>query len=110
MFCTNCGQQLPPNATACPNCATRVRRLPAPPVVPNYLVPAVFVTLCCCLPFGIVSVVYAAQVNTKAAAGDIAGAQAASKNAKMWAWIAFGTGVLLSILGMLANVAKLGHR
>src|SRR5438093_12052328 len=39
--------------------------LPPKPVVavPNYLIQAILVTLCCCLPFGIPAIVYAAQVN-----------------------------------------------
>ncbi|MDQ3389279.1 MAG: CD225/dispanin family protein, partial [Gemmatimonadota bacterium] len=30
--------------------------------VPNYLIPSILATLCCCLPAGIVSIIYAAQV------------------------------------------------
>jgi hypothetical protein len=66
--------------------------------VPNYLVQAILTTICCCLPFGIVAIVFAAQVNGKVAAGDMAGAEAASKNAKMWAWIAFGCGLVAQII------------
>ncbi len=65
-----------------------------PATVPNYLVQAILCTLCCCLPFGIVAIVYAAQVNGKLQAGDYAGAQAASKNAKLWCWLAFGIGLV----------------
>ena len=57
------------------------------------LVPAILVTVFCCLPFGIVSIVNAAQVNGKVEAGDIEGARRTSANAKMWAWISFGTGL-----------------
>jgi hypothetical protein len=67
------------------------------PSVPNYLVQAILTTVFCCLPFGIVSIVYAAQVNGKVAAGDHAGALESSGKAKMWAWISFGTGVVLAI-------------
>jgi hypothetical protein len=66
--------------------------------VPNYLVWAILVTLCCCLPLGIVSIVYASQVNGKLQAGDYQGALAASKNAKMWCWIAFGLGLVLNVI------------
>jgi hypothetical protein len=70
--------------------------------VPNYLVQSILCTLCCCLPFGIVAIVYAAQVNGKVQAGDYAGAQAASKNAKMWCWLAFGFGIVINavVLGL----------
>lgn len=53
--------------------------------VPNHLVWAILSTLFCCLPLGIVSIVYAAQVDGKRAAGDIAGARDASAKAKFWA-------------------------
>ncbi len=64
----------------------------------NWLIPAIFSTVCCCLPFGIVSIVYAAQVNGKLAGGDIAGAQQSANNAKMWFWIAFGLGIAFQVL------------
>jgi hypothetical protein len=97
MYCTNCGTPRTDDATACASCGTRVRRFAPQAPVNNYLVPAVLVTLCCCLPGGVVAIIYAAQVNTKLAAGDIAGAMAASRNAKMWTWISAGAGVLVGI-------------
>ena len=68
--------------------------------VPNYLVQSILVTIFCCQPFGIVSIVYAAQVNTKLGVGDVAGAQLASENAKKWAWIAFAAGIV-TIVGFI---------
>jgi hypothetical protein len=64
---------------------------------PNYLAFAIITTLCCCLPFGIPAIVFATQVNSKAAAGDLAGAMDSSRKAKMWCWIAFGCGVVAAI-------------
>ncbi|MBN6152595.1 CD225/dispanin family protein [Xanthomonas sp. AmX2] len=55
------------------------------PQVSNNLVWAILSTLFCCLPLGIVSIVFAAQVNTKLAAGDVAGAQESADKAKKWA-------------------------
>ena len=51
------------------------------------------------MPFGIVSIVYAAQVNGKLAVGDVDGARLASQNAKTWAWVAFGVGIASSVAG-----------
>jgi hypothetical protein len=62
--------------------------------VPNYLVWSILTTIFCCLPFGIVSIVYAAQVNGKLAAGDYAGALDASRKAKTWAWWSAGVTVI----------------
>jgi hypothetical protein len=64
---------------------------------------AILVTLCCCLPFGIVSIVYATQVNTKRDMGDIAGALVASNNAKKWAMIGAGVGVVWIIIIIAFN-------
>lgn len=111
MFCTSCGVPRADNATVCTSCGTRVRRLPPPPVVPNYLIPAVLVTLCCCLPGGVVAIVYAAQVNSKLVAGDIPGAQLASKNAKMWCWIAGVAGGVVAIAyAVLVGSAMMGAK
>jgi hypothetical protein len=65
----------------------------APASVPNFLVPAI-ISLFCCLPLGIVAVIFAAQVNSKVAAGDIAGAQDSAKKAKMFSYISIGLGLL----------------
>jgi Interferon-induced transmembrane protein len=82
--------------------------LAAPANIPNYLVFAILTTLFCCLPAGVVSIVYAAQVNGKVAAGDIAGAMAASKNAKMWAMISAGVGVVVIVLYIIFIVVMGG--
>ena len=103
MFCTSCGEPREDDATVCAKCGRRVPRFAAPPPIPNYLVQSILVTLCCCMPLGVVSIVYAAQVNDKIAAGDIAGAQDASNKAKMWAWISFATGIVITLVSTGAN-------
>lgn len=54
--------------------------------VPNNLVIAI-ISIICCLPLGIPAIIFATQVNSKVAAGDIAGAQEASAKAKKFAII-----------------------
>ena len=76
----------------------------APANVPNYLVQSILTTIFCCLPFGIVAIIFAAQVNGKLAGGDYAGAVNASKQAKMWCWIGFGIG-LAGIVAYFALMA-----
>lgn len=57
----------------------------APRTVPNYLWQSIVVTVLCCLPFGVVSIIHAAKVDSLLAQGDIVGASAASESAKKWA-------------------------
>jgi hypothetical protein len=69
--------------------------------VPNHLVWAILSTLFCCLPLGIVSIVYAAQVDGKRAAGDIAGAREASGKAKFWALLSAALMLIPALLYLL---------
>ena len=74
----------------------------APP--PNHLVWAILSTLFCCLPLGIASIVFAAQVNSKYAAGDFAGAQDSSRKARTFALWATIIGLVLAVLWLLLVV------
>ncbi|MBB1086958.1 CD225/dispanin family protein [Lysobacter sp. SG-8] len=80
--------------------------------VPNNLVWAILTTLFCCMPLGIVSIVYAAKVDGLRASGNVEAARAASRSAWNWAlasaiimpvlvlaWMMFMGG--LSLLGAL---------
>jgi uncharacterized membrane protein YvbJ len=100
MYCTACGTQNDDNAYKCVKCGKElVRVAPAAPAnIPNYLVQAILITICCCLPFGIAAIVFAAQVNGKAQAGDIAGAMESSRKAKMWCWWGFGIGLVANLI------------
>jgi hypothetical protein len=108
MYCTNCGVWNADEAVSCYQCgnAMPVAMPPAAPqVIPNHLTEAILVTLCCCVPFGIPAIVYAAQVSGKVAAGDIQGALESSRKAKMWSWIGFGTGLGVGLLYLLLGLA-----
>src|ERR1700712_2848264 len=61
----------------------------------NYLVEAILVTIFCCLPLGIVGIVFASQVNSKFAAGDYEGALRASKDAARFTKIGFIISIVL---------------
>ena len=107
MYCTHCGVWNADEAESCYQCGNPMPVQPAavPQVIPNHLMEAILVTLCCCVPFGIPAIVYAAQVSGKVAAGDIAGALESSRKAKMWSWIGFGAGVGIGLLYLLLGLA-----
>lgn len=71
---------------------------PMPPKPDNQLVMAIITTICCCLPFGIVSIVKAAKVNSLYAAGAYAEAAAAAADAKKWWTIGLIVGLVINII------------
>ena len=77
------------------------------PHVKNYLVESILCTICCCLPFGIPGIVYAAQVDSKLKTGDVEGAKESSKKAKTWTLVAFVTGIVLGLISIGLNIAGL---
>ena len=80
---------------------------------PNHMVKAILVTVFCCLPFGIVSIVNAAQVNGAAQAGNMQLARSYSEQADKWAnygmigWaVAIGLYIVMAVvMGGLGAVA-----
>lgn len=67
----------------------------------NWLVESILATIFCCLPLGIVGIVFASQVNTKYDSGDYPGAEVASKDAGKWTKIAFFVGIAQIIIVIL---------
>lgn len=74
----------------------------------NYLVAAILSTIFCCLPTGIVSIIYAAKVNGLYAEGRYDEAVAASKNAKTWFIVSLVIGLIVAILYFLFGLAIFG--
>ena len=66
---------------------------------------AILSTVLCCLPLGIASIVFAAQVNGKYQAGDLAGAQEASRKAKQFAIWGAVAGIVVAVLYLLVIIA-----
>ena len=114
MYCRKCGTQNDDNAFRCVNCneiiqevqqAQQVQQFDANmPSVPNHLVFAILVTIFCCVPFGIVGIVYAAQVNGKLTTGDYAGAVDSSNKAKTWCWVSFGIGLAVTLMWVFFGI------
>ena len=117
MFCTTCGREVDSNARFCDNCGAAISPAEEPashydlgasqPLqpgygsavnIPNYLVQAILVTIFCCLPAGVVAIVFAAQVNGKVAEGNLPEARRLSRNARTWCWVSFGVGLGVAIL------------
>ena len=68
-----------------------------PPQPDTYLVWAILVTVLCCLPLGVASIIYSAKVGSLYAQGDYNGAVDASQKAKKFAMIG-GIGGLIFIV------------
>lgn len=70
----------------------------------SYLVESILVTVFCCMPFGLIGIVNASNVESFYKNGDYEGAEEASKKAKRWMIIGlvsgfvFGTFYLLLIM------------
>ena len=85
---------------------------PKGPFSENWLVEAILVTLLCCLPFGVVGIIFAAQVNTKQQAGDMEGAEKSRKEAAKWTkigfWVGLGCIILYILFWLVLGVSFLG--
>lgn len=64
----------------------------------NWMTESILVTLFCCLPFGIVSIINASKVSSLYTQGNYAASLQASINAKKWTKISFFIGVAVIIM------------
>jgi len=104
MYCPRCGTNNEGTAAYCIQCGNPLREIQQQPTnLPNYLVQAILVTLFCCLPFGIVAIVYAAQVNSRLDTGNYPGALEASNKAKTWCWVSFAVGLPLILIYVFSS-------
>jgi hypothetical protein len=70
----------------------------------NWLVPAI-ISILCCWPLAIPSIIFATQVNSKWSAGDYQGAQDSAQKAKTFTIIAFSLGVVALIINIILAMA-----
>ena len=126
-FCSKCGQQVKENTSFCPSCGSAIKRTSEanqniqnysqqnsnnslPPN--NYLVWSILVTILCCLPFGIVAIVYSSKVNGYWMAGYQREALEAANNAKIWTIVsaAVGGAIILAYLSyVIFAYASISH-
>lgn len=88
---------------------------PIPPVTPaeprrekpdSWLVWAILSTVLCCLPLGVVSIIYAAKVDNLWAAGQYDEAERASKNARLFFFLALIFGIVGSFVAFIGGICS----
>jgi uncharacterized membrane protein YvbJ len=110
IYCSKCGAQNEDNYFKCVKCEALLHEsfgdkpYRVDEYVPDYLIWSILATLFCCLPIGIVAIVFSSQVNAKLRAGDIAGARDSSKKAKMWCLITAASFGVIMVLGIIAAI------
>lgn len=75
-----------------------------PPMPSNYLIWAIVMTICCCIPTGIVAIFYAAKVSPAYYRGDYMGALDASSKAQLWIIISFVAGLIWAPFSVLFSL------
>lgn len=69
-----------------------------------YLILSIVSTLCCCLPFGVVGIVFSAKINSAMLAGNLEEAQNNAKMARIWIIVSFAIGLLTWLIYMVLIV------
>ncbi len=75
----------------------------------NFLVWSILATILCCLPFGIIAIVYSSKVNSLWYEGKYDEARKAASNARGWFWAAFFCGLISSIGYIIYVVAIMSN-
>ncbi|MDR1719140.1 MAG: CD225/dispanin family protein [Dysgonamonadaceae bacterium] len=108
MFCPNCGKEVFEKAVVCLNCGvaltnqTGVCTPTSDQKIPkSWMVESILVTLFCCMPLGVIGLIYASGVESKFRVGDYEGARIASANARQWVIVSFVLGLLIGIIVLL---------
>lgn len=121
--CSRCGSSLEPIPASAPiprqpltqaNVLDMVDTTVRTIDVPSYLLQSILVTIFCCMPLGIVAIVFAAQVGGHLSNRNYTAAAIASQKARTWCWVSFCVGIIpvgLSLLfGLLGTLIRSGHR
>lgn len=82
-------------------------QVPSEPMPSSYLAWNIIMTLCCCMPVGVVGIIFSAQVAQKWQRGDIEGARKASNRAAWCLILSFVLGLVGWPFQMLFQMASL---
>lgn len=78
---------------------------PTPDQMPStYLVWAILATICCCIPTGVVAIIYSSKVSPAFYRGDYAAALRASERAQLWIIISFVAALIWAPFSILFSL------
>lgn len=106
-YCKYCGENIPDHASVCPRCGNSVgsfstrcdsQEVKKPSA---HLALSILVTIFCCLPFGIVGIVYASKVDSNWMAGYYDLARQNSLKARNWSVTGIVIGAVLWVLYLI---------
>lgn len=111
-FCSQCGAECPADAQFCTQCgvaigstATTYQYESAKIQVNTYLVHNILVALFCCLPLGVIGLIFSILAYSACGKGDIDGAQSNASIAKIFFWISVIFGVLAGVIFCVLNAS-----
>lgn len=113
-YCPHCGRPNPINATFCSSCGKPLNPQSQPmqppqssmaSCPPTYLVWSILTTVLCCLPAGVVSIVYANKVEKLWHMGQYQESREASEKAKTWAIVSAVASVVVGFLWFIIVLA-----
>ncbi len=70
----------------------------------TWLAESIIATILCCVPFGIVGIVYATKVSSLYQQGRYEEAERASRNAKTWTLVSVGVGLIVNIIILTGRI------
>lgn len=91
----------PTSASGDPAASAASATQPEPVKPDNFLPWAILSTILCCLPFGIVAIVYSTQVDSYWFSGNYEAARRSARRARTWTWVSVGVSVGCWLLYLL---------
>ena len=122
MNCPKCGNQNEDEAIFCASCGTQLTSSPETPYqnaeaidpqqggyqlprINNYMAWSIVTTVCCCLPAGIVALIYSSKVDRLLMQGNYEGATNAARIAKIWNIVGLSILFILILITFILAIA-----